>query len=220
MELKGFIRNAVLAVLAEEVRANGKSYDDPEELLVGLSELDKVAALQDAFDEGYAVKFMVLHAVEEQGFMPLVLPDHGEMICKAISRFENAINKIISEKGQTCSKPTAILALLEAFTIGRRLVPSGDMADELRTIEIIQRAKRAGKASGVKRAKTAANTWEPIALKLALSSRKVNGRWSQDDVASYVSGQWTSKIKCPSHKTLKDGVSRWIKEGKLPEKVR
>lgn len=76
-------------------------------------------------------------------------------------------------------------------------------------------------ASAEARLAKAAATWEPIALELAKASRKKDEGLSQDDLADYILLNWkNNKILCPGHATLKKRISIWIKETKLPDKVR
>jgi hypothetical protein len=91
---------------------------------------------------------------------------------------------------------------------------------------VTEKQRNRGKRSGEARKQKAEMTWESIAL--AKESRKVDRGMAQDDVADFISHRWKAetkkrgqnKIKCPVHSTLKGGISRWIRTGKLPDKIR
>lgn len=108
-------------------------------------------------------------------------------------------------------------AIVVAFTVGMRA--KGDISPPAKII-MSELARLAGKASGKKRLARAAETWEPVALKLARQSRHENKGWSQDNVAHYVLEHWDKEKDRPGHRSLKKRISDWIKTGKLPEKVR
>jgi hypothetical protein len=134
-----------------------------------------------------------------------VLREIGDDIARTISMIND-------ERLSARVATTIYLSLLSGWIAGKNT--AGSPQDALREF-----ARLAGRASGKRRAAKAAETWEPVALKLSLESRKVDKGWSQDDVATYVLEKWVGK-KRPSHETLKKRISRWIKQGKLPEKIR
>jgi hypothetical protein len=73
----------------------------------------------------------------------------------------------------------------------------------------------AGKKSGEKRQKMVAETWHPIALRLAKEFRGRHPRASRQRVAKHISDGWNSKnIKCPESR-LYVAVCQWTNNGDL-----
>lgn len=91
---------------------------------------------------------------------------------------------------------------------------------EERKQQVKESARLAGIKSGIIRAQKAADRWEKRALELANASRKINKGWSQEKVAEYVLTHRGQKKDMPGINTLKKSISRWIKQGKLPDRVR
>jgi hypothetical protein len=112
--------------------------------------------------------------------------------------------------------------VVTAFITGINLGQYSEPIDLVKDIEKSRRQSEAQKGSVESKRLKNENTWIPIALELAKLAR-IAGEKSLDDVASYIRKHWrnkTDKIYCPSHGTLKNYVSNWIKEEKLAPKNR
>ena len=112
--------------------------------------------------------------------------------------------------------------VVATFIAGINLGQYSEPIDLVKDKEKSRRQSAAQKASVESRRLKNENTWIPIALELAKLARTA-GEKSLDDVVSYIRKHWrnkTDKIICPSHGTLKNYLSDWINDGKVPPKNR
>ena len=80
-------------------------------------------------------------------------------------------------------------------------------------------ASAGGSKSGESRRQKRANTWEPIAKKMAIGIYAKNPSLSQDDIATDIQHEWIhEEPRAPGHATLKKLISNMYKAGELPKK--
>jgi hypothetical protein len=80
-------------------------------------------------------------------------------------------------------------------------------------------ASLGGSKSGQTRQRNRAETWEPVAKKMAMEIRGEDPFASQDDVATAIAFRWQhEEPRAPGHVTLKGLISKMEKAGELPKR--
>ncbi len=188
-----------------------------DDALIDIFALQNIAVIRKIIDP--LTDFML--RTEENKKLILKICDDIESISKGdeLARYLQQNSPFLKSTNLVMQLTHLSMTLLN---IASKNLTEDDHASKITSKALSELGRSGGLNSGPSRRRKAEIKWGAKALELARESRGLNSNGSIDFVATYISENWPSdkKKSLPKHARLKQVISIWIKEKKLPEKCR